>query len=72
MLLLVLPLAVYLLYPPEVKSGDEVPKWAAGELAKIGGITLRQVELAVLVLLALTLWIFGGEVINATTVAIAV
>ena len=71
-LLLVLPLAVYFLYPPEVKSGDEVPKWAAGELAKIGGITLQQVELAVLVLLALTLWIFGGEVINATTVAIAV
>jgi L-tartrate/succinate antiporter len=71
-LLLVLPLAVYFLYPPEVKSGDEVPNWARGELAKLGGLTVREIELAVLVLLALTLWIFGGNVINATTVAMAV
>jgi len=71
-LLLVLPLVAYFLYPPEVKSGDEVPNWAKGELAKLGGLTVREIELAVLVLLALTLWIFGGDVINATTVAIAV
>lgn len=71
-LLLVLPLAVYLIYPPQVKSGDEVPNWAGGELAKLGRLTLREVELAALVLLALGLWIFGGDVINATTVAIGV
>ncbi|MCK6428884.1 MAG: anion permease [Burkholderiaceae bacterium] len=71
-LLLVLPLAVYLIYPPQVKSGDEVPNWAGGELAKLGRLTLREIELAALVLLALGLWIFGGDVINATTVAIGV
>jgi L-tartrate/succinate antiporter len=71
-LLLALPLLVYFLYPPQVKSGDEVPKWAKAELAKLGGLTLREIELAVLVLMALTLWIFGGAVINATTVAMAV
>ena len=38
----------------------------------MGGWTRREIELAALVLLALTLWIFGGAVINATTVAIAV
>ncbi len=71
-LLLVLPLLVYLLYPPQVKSGDEVPKWARAELGKLGGLTLREVTLSVLVLLALGLWIFGGAVINATTVAMGV
>jgi L-tartrate/succinate antiporter len=71
-LLLALPLAVYLIYPPQVKSGDEVPGWARAELAKLGRLTLREVGLAVLVLLALALWILGGDVINATTVAIGV
>ena len=72
LLLLVLPLLVYFIYPPEVKSGEEVPKWAGAELGKLGGLTMREIQLAVLVLMALTLWIFGGAVINATTVAMAV
>jgi L-tartrate/succinate antiporter len=67
-----LPLVAYFLYPPQIKSGDEVPNWARGELAKLGGLTVREIELAVLVLMALALWIFGGAVINATTVAMAV
>lgn len=71
-LLLAIPLLTYVLYPPTVKSGDEVPNWAAGELQKMGGLTKREVGLAALVLLALALWIFGGSFINATTVAIAV
>jgi L-tartrate/succinate antiporter len=71
-LLLTLPLVAYFLYPPEIKSGDEVPNWARGELAKLGGLTVREIELGVLVLMALALWIFGGAVINATTVAMAV
>jgi L-tartrate/succinate antiporter len=71
-LLLLLPLAVYFIYPPEIKSGEEVPKWAAGELGKLGRLSVREIELAALVLLALTLWIFGGGFINATTVAMAV
>jgi L-tartrate/succinate antiporter len=71
-LLLVLPLLVYVLYPPEVKRSDAVPTWARTELAKQGPLTLREIELAALVLMALTLWIFGGALINATTVAMAV
>jgi L-tartrate/succinate antiporter len=72
LLLLAVPLLTYVLYPPTVKSGDEVPAWAAKELKSMGGWTRREIELAALVLLALALWIFGGAVINATTVAIAV
>jgi len=71
-LLLTLPLVAYFIYPPAIKSGDEVPNWARGELAKLGGLTVREIELALLVLMALALWIFGGTVVNATTVAMAV
>lgn len=72
LLLLAVPLLVYLIYPPEVKQGEEVPKWAAAELDKIGGLTRREVGLAALVLLALGLWIFGGKLVDATTAALIV
>ncbi|MFO1316830.1 MAG: anion permease [Burkholderiales bacterium] len=71
-LLLLIPLVTYWLYPPEVKEGEEVPKWAAAELAKMGGLTRREITLAVLVVVALALWIFGGKWINATTAALVV
>jgi L-tartrate/succinate antiporter len=72
LLLLAVPLLVYLIYPPEVKQGDEVPKWAAAELHKVGGLTWREVGLSVLVLLALAMWIFGGKWVDATTAALIV
>ena len=71
-LLLAVPLLTYVLYKPEIKGGDEVPNWARAELAKMGGLSLREMGLAVLVALALALWIFGGDFINATTVAVVV
>ena len=71
-LLAVVPLLTYWIYPPEVKAGAEVPKWAAGELGKMGPISARELTLGALVLLALGLWIFGGDAINATTVAFVV
>ena len=72
LMLIAIPLVTYYLYPPEVKSGEQVPAWAKQELGKMGGISSREMELGVLVLLALGLWIFGGDVINATTVALVV
>jgi len=35
----------------------------------MGGLSNREILLAVLVVLALALWIFGGDFINATTAA---
>jgi L-tartrate/succinate antiporter len=72
LLLALIPLVTYWLYPPEVKSGDAVPKWAGEELAKLGSLTNREIILGVLVLLALGMWIFGGDYINATTAALVV
>ena len=72
LLLALVPILTYWLYPPEVKEGAEVPRWAAEELGKMGGISGREILLAALVVLALVMWIFGGAVINATTVALVV
>ena len=72
LMLIAIPLVTYYLYPPKVKTGEEVPAWATQELAKMGGVTKRELELAALVLLALGLWIFAGDIINATTVALVV
>jgi L-tartrate/succinate antiporter len=71
-LLILIPLITYWIYPPEVKQGEEVPAWAAQELKKMGGLSNREMILAVLVVLALALWIFGGDFINATTAALVV
>ncbi len=71
-LLILIPLITYWIYPPEVKQGEEVPAWAAQELKKMGGLSNREMILAGLVILALALWIFGGNFINATTAALVV
>ncbi len=71
-LLLVLPWLVYKLYPPETKSSIEVPRWAARELASMGGVTFQEWLMGALVGLALVLWIFGGGVMDASLVALVV
>ena len=71
-LLVSLPLLVYVLYPPTIKEGSEVPAWADEELRTMGGLSRREIILAVHVLLALAMWIFGGDFVNATTAALIV
>jgi L-tartrate/succinate antiporter len=72
LLLAVVPLLVYWIYPPEVKEGAEVPAWAAKELEKMGSLSQKEITLGILVVIALLLWIFGGDIMEATTAAIAV
>jgi L-tartrate/succinate antiporter len=72
LLFIFLPLLVYKIYPPELKKSPDVPVWATDELKKMGRINIKEVSMALLAILALALWIFGGELINATTVALLV
>jgi L-tartrate/succinate antiporter len=72
LLLAVVPLLVYWIYPPEVKEGAEVPAWAAKEIEKMGPLSQKEITLGILVVIALLLWIFGGDIMEATTAAIAV
>ena len=66
------PLLTYFLYPPEIKRGDEVAKWAGGELITMGGITRREVSMGLLGVAALVGWIGGSRWISPVTVALAV
>jgi L-tartrate/succinate antiporter len=72
LLFILVPYLVYIIYPPELKTSAEVPKWAANELAKMGKITRNEVIMSLLVVCALILWIFGGAWIDATTAALVV
>lgn len=69
-LLLALPWLIYKIYPPEIRRSAEVPQWAAQELARLGAISRRELTMAALVVVALGLWIFGGNVIDAALVAL--
>ena len=72
LLFVLLPLFVYKIYPPELKSSPDVPVWAGEELKKMGRGSFKEISMALLALVALGLWIFGGDFINATTVALLV
>ncbi|MCX7840588.1 MAG: anion permease [Anaerolineae bacterium] len=80
-LLILTPLLVYWLYPPEIKTSKEIPVWASQELAKMGKVTKQEWIMAALIVLAIFLWItgsnkditlpyFGSQFIDATTVAL--
>jgi L-tartrate/succinate antiporter len=69
-LMAALPWLVYKIYPPEVKASAEAPAWAARELAAMGRVTPRECAMGALVVTALALWIFGGRIIDPTTVAL--
>jgi L-tartrate/succinate antiporter len=71
-LLGLVPLLAYLLYPPEIRASAEVPSWAAERLEEMGSVSPRERTMGGLVLLALALWIFGGGVVSATTVVLIV
>jgi L-tartrate/succinate antiporter len=56
-LLLVLPWLLYTIYPPEIRSAPEAPRWAEQQLHAMGSMTRKEWTLLVLVLTALSLWI---------------
>jgi len=70
-LVIAVPWLVYWIYPPEVRASEEVPAWAAQELATMGPVTRREWTMAALVVAALASWIFGSRWIDPTTVALA-
>jgi L-tartrate/succinate antiporter len=69
-LFLALPYIIYLIYPPEIKRSEDAPKWAGEELAKMGSLSVKELTMGALAVVALTLWIFGSAFIDATIVAL--
>lgn len=72
LLILLVPWLAYVLYPPQLKSGNQVPEWASAELKAMGPLCRREKRMLVLMLGALLLWIFGGDYIDAALVGYSV
>lgn len=72
LLVLLVPWLAYVLYPPVLKSGDQVPRWAEAELKEMGPLCSREKKMLVLMVGALVLWIFGGDYIDAAMVGYSV
>jgi len=82
-LMLIVPLLSYLVCRPEVKSSPEISTWATNELKTMGPMSRHEWIMAVLIVLAMFLWItgssreialplLGSNFINATMVVFVV
>ncbi|CAI2097438.1 Tartrate transporter [Serratia fonticola] len=72
LLIALVPWLSYVLYPPTIKAGEQVPKWASAELAAMGPLNLRETKMLGLMIIALLLWIFAGQYIDAALVGYSV
>jgi L-tartrate/succinate antiporter len=72
LLLAIVPILLYKIYPPEIREAPEAPRWAAEELRQMGPVSGKEMTLLCLVLLALVLWIGGAKYIDATLAAMLV
>ena len=71
-LLLLTPAVLYVIYPPEIRTAPEVPRWAADELRALGPMSRQEVILFVLVGSALALWIGATDYIDPALTAIII
>ncbi|XP_062094613.1 dicarboxylate transporter 2.1, chloroplastic-like isoform X2 [Humulus lupulus] len=60
--LLVSPLVLYIIYPPETKDIPEAPAMAAKKLESMGAVTKNQWIMIGTMLLAVSLWVFGETI----------
>ncbi|KAK4252790.1 hypothetical protein QN277_014332 [Acacia crassicarpa] len=67
--LLVTPLILYKLYPPQSKDTPEAPAMAASKLESMGPVTQNEWIMIGTVMLTVYLWIFGGTIGIPSTVA---
>lgn len=67
--LLLTPLILYKLYPPEIKDTPEAPALAAKKLESMGPVSKNEWIMISTMLLAVSLWIFGDTIGIASAVA---
>nr|WMQ58783.1 dicarboxylate transporter 1 [Lilium hybrid cultivar] len=69
--LVVVPLLLYVVYPPMVKSSPNAPKLAREKLEMMGPMNRNEIIMAATLLLTVSLWVFGGKLdLDAVTSAI--
>ncbi|MDB2613957.1 anion permease [Chlamydiales bacterium] len=67
--LILMPLILYKIYPPEVKKTPDAAKYAKEKLQKMGKITRNESVLIVSFILLITLWVIGPYISLSATVA---
>ncbi|KAL3695141.1 hypothetical protein R1sor_008792 [Riccia sorocarpa] len=69
--LLLVPLILYVIYPPEIKSSPDAPRLARENLEKMGPMSKNEKIMSATLFVTVGLWIFGGYLkIDAVTAAI--
>uniref|UniRef100_A0A0E0FCL3 Uncharacterized protein n=1 Tax=Oryza meridionalis TaxID=40149 RepID=A0A0E0FCL3_9ORYZ len=69
--LVFVPLILYLIYPPEVKTSPDAPRLAKERLEKMGPMSKEEKIMAGTLFLTVGLWIFGG-MLNVDAVSAAI
>lgn len=69
-LLLLLPLLLYVICPPEIKRVPDAQQWASAELKKMGRMTAMETMMLAGIIFVITFWIGGNRYTDATTAAI--
>lgn len=69
--LLLVPLFIYIVNPPEVKKTPEAPKIATEQLKAMGSMSYGEIMMGVTVILLLVLWVFGEKYLNIHATAAA-
>jgi L-tartrate/succinate antiporter len=66
------PLLLYKIYPPEIRESPDASNWAQSELRRMGPMAAREQIMFALALVALVIWIAGGEYVEAAIAAVFV
>jgi len=69
--LIILPMLLYVIYPPEMKSTPDAPAFAKQKLSDLGSLSTAEIIMLFVFVFLLALWVFGGAYgIDATSAAI--
>lgn len=69
--LMLMPLFIYILYPPTIKHSESAPKIALEKLAEMGSVKPKEYIMMATFVILIGLWIMGGQYgISATATAL--
>lgn len=60
--LILIPLIIYVIYPPEIKETPKAPEFASDKLKEMGALKKDEKSMIAVFLLLILLWIFGGHI----------
>ena len=69
--LILMPLILYYLYPPAIKSSPSAPQIAKEKLQELGRVSWQEIIMLITFMIIIFLWIYGSQWgLSATTVAL--